>query len=269
MSPVWHLPPAPLTAAALALGLILGSFLNVVIHRLPLGLSVVRPRSRCPRCQTPIAPWDNIPVLSFLFLRGRCRHCRASISPRYPLVEILGAACVWLAACTSASPAAAALRAVLLLALLAVAWIDFDHHIIPDVISLPGIVLGLAFSPAIGVSRTDALAGAAVGAGALYLAGFSYRLLRGASGMGLGDVKLGGMLGAFLGWKGALLTIILGSFLGSLAGIGLMLARKGTGRTALPFGSFLAPAGAVVLLFGPRLWDLYLGLARVHPLGSR
>ena len=268
MIPTWHLPAPPVTAVLLALGLCLGSFLNVVIHRLPLGLSLIRPRSRCPRCRTPIAPRDNVPVLSYLLLRGRCRSCRARISIRYPVVELLGAGCVWGAACASSSTAGSVIRAGFLLAMLAVTWIDFDYRIIPDIISLPGIALGLAVGPWIGTGRLDSLIGAAVGAGALLGAGTLYRWLRGVSGMGLGDVKLGGMLGAFLGWTGALLTILIGSFLGSIVGIALVLSRRGTGKTALPFGSFLAPAAAIVLLVGPALWDWYIRLVLIHPLAN-
>ena len=247
-----------LTFGIAALGLCLGSFLNVVIYRWPLGISVVRPRSRCPRCEQMIHAWDNIPVLSYLFLRGRCRHCGAPISLRYPLVELLGGAALVGAALVSASPAAAAVRAVFLLAMIAVFFIDLDHRLIPDEISLGGIVAGILVSPLIGVPRLESLIGIAVGAGGFFLIALFYRRLRGITGMGGGDIKLAGTLGAFLGWKGVLLTILLGSFAGSAVGVGMIAAGKGNGKMALPFGTFLAAAGALVILFGARFWDWYL-----------
>jgi leader peptidase (prepilin peptidase) / N-methyltransferase len=244
------------------LGLCLGSFLNVVIYRLPLDLSLLRPGSRCPRCSTPIAPYDNIPVLSYILLGGRCRSCHAGISMRYPAVEIAGAGCVLVSALASPDALSTAVRAFFLLAMLAVTLIDLDHRIIPDEISLSGVVLGLLSSPAIGVPRLDGLIGAVVGAGALLGVALGYRAIRKVAGMGMGDVKLAAMLGAFLGWKGVFLTILLGSLLGSVLGLALLANRRATGRTALPYGTFLAPAAGVVLLAGPRIWAWYLGLFR-------
>jgi leader peptidase (prepilin peptidase) / N-methyltransferase len=246
------------------LGLCLGSFLNVVIYRLPRDLSLWRPGSRCPGCGKPIAPYDNIPVLSFLLLRGRCRKCGIAISPRYPAVELLGAVCVLAGALFSDGLLPAAVRSLFLLAMVAITLIDLDHRIIPDEISLSGVVLGLILCPAVGVPRLDGLIGAAVGAGALLGVALAYRALRHAAGMGMGDVKLAAMLGAFLGWKGVFLTILLGSLLGSVLGIALLASRRATGRTALPYGTFLAPAAGVVLLAGPRIWAWYLGL--FHPV---
>jgi leader peptidase (prepilin peptidase) / N-methyltransferase len=246
-----------------AFGLCLGSFLNVVIHRLPLGLSLVRPRSRCPKCGNAIAPYDNIPLLSYVLLRGRCRRCRVPIPIRYPAVEAAGALCLIVAALVSTGPAGAGVRGAFLLALLAITWIDLDHRIIPNEISIPGIAAGLLLSPLIGVPRLEGVIGAVIGAGALLGVALAYRAIRGIEGMGGGDVKLAAMLGAFLGWKGILLTIIMGSLFGSAAGIALILAKRGSGKTALPFGTFLAPAAAIVLIVGPRIWVWYLGL--FHP----
>lgn len=244
------------------LGLCLGSFLNVVVHRLPRGLSLLRPGSRCPRCQHPIRPWDNLPVVGYLILGGRCRDCRETISIRYPLVELLGAVCVLTGSLLSPDPVSAAVRILFLLVMAAVTLIDLDHRIIPDEISLPGIVLGLLVCPLLGVSRVSALIGMAAGAGSLLAVALAYRWIRGTAGMGMGDVKLAGMLGAFLGWKGVFLSILIGSLLGSLFGLTLLATRRGSGRTALPYGTFVAPAAAVVLLFGERLLLWYFDLCR-------
>lgn len=242
-------------------GAALGSFINVVIYRLPRGLSLVRRRSHCPICEHAIAWYDNVPLASYLWLRGRCRHCRAPIPARYPLVEALGAALTVSAFALAPTPIAAALWSAFALALLAVLFIDFDHRIIPDSITLPGTVLGLLAAWWWGPrSLPDALWGVAAGAGGLLLVGLLYRAGTGREGLGLGDVKLMAMVGAFCGWHGALATLVLGSLAGSLAGVGLMLAGRGDGRTALPFGSFLAPAGWVVLFAGEWLWASYLRL---------
>lgn len=251
---------------ALALGLCLGSFLNVVIHRLPRGESIVRPRSHCPRCARTISARDNVPVVSYLLLRGRCRHCRAPISPRYVAVEVAGGICVLTAVLVSAGPVEAAVRAAFLLAMLTVTVIDLDHRIIPDPISLPGAALGILLAPTVGVGRADALLGLVTGAGALFGVASLYRLARGEAGMGMGDVKLAGMMGAFLGWKGVVLALILGSFAGAALGIALMALRRANPKTALPYGTFLAPAAAVVILWGGRILDWYLGL--FPPAGS-
>jgi leader peptidase (prepilin peptidase) / N-methyltransferase len=250
---------APLPAAVLfALGLCFGSFLNVVIHRLPLGLSLVRPRSRCPRCETPIRARHNVPLVAWVWLRGRCASCGAPIPARYPLVELAGGVFALLAGFAFPSPVATVAAFWFFLALLAVLFIDYDHRIIPDEISLGGTALGLALSHWT-VGWAASAAGLAAGAGALFLVGWIYQRVRGRPGMGLGDVKLAAMLGAFLGPLGLLLTVLLASLLGSVAGITLILRRRGTGATALPFGSFLAPAGMVALLWGGRIWSWYLG----------
>jgi leader peptidase (prepilin peptidase)/N-methyltransferase len=258
--PAWLQETPGLTAALIVLGLCLGSFLNVVIHRLPRGLSLRRPRSFCPQCRTPLAWWDNLPLLSYAILRGRCRRCRARIPLRYPLVELSGAACLLLGSAVSAAPSAAAVRCAFLLALVVVFFVDLDHRIIPDGITLPGIVLGLAVSPLIDTSRQDAVIGVLVGMGGLLLVAAVYRAVRGIEGMGGGDFKLAGLLGAFLGWQGVLLSLLFGSLLGALFGMGVLLSRRGTMRTALPFGSFLAPAAAAVVLYGRDIWNWYLNL---------
>jgi leader peptidase (prepilin peptidase)/N-methyltransferase len=231
--------------SAVLFGLLVGSFLNVLIHRLPREQSIVRPGSRCPACGAAIGPLDNVPVFSWLFLRGRCRACRAPIPIRYPLVE-LGNGALWAAAFWRApSWADFAAAAFLCSACLALAWIDAEFQLLPDAITLPGIAVGLTLS-FWSVQRTSwqALLGAAIGAGALYLVGWIWSRLRGVEAMGLGDVKMLGMVGALMGPWGVLLTVFFGSVLGSLVGLSLIVSRRGTLATAIPFGVFLA-IGAV------------------------
>ena len=259
--PSWLSDNALLPVFLVLLGLCLGSFLNVVIHRLPRGESLSRPRSRCPGCGEPIAARDNIPLLSWILLRGRCRHCGEPISPRYPLIELLGAACVLGAALASPGPVTALLRAAFLLAMLAVVFIDIDHQIIPDRITLPGTLLGLLAGPLLGLAWWEALLGAGIGGGLLLAAALFYQTFRGVEGMGGGDIKMAAMLGAWLGWQGLLMTLLLASFAGTLIGIGLILARRADVRTALPFGAFLAPAAGFVLLAGRPIWHWYIALA--------
>lgn len=252
--PAW--PHAVITVAAL--GLCLGSFLNVVIHRLPLNQSLMRPRSRCPACGRSIRPWHNLPVLGWLLLRGRCADCGASISPRYPLVELAGGGLALLAVYSLAGPLETLAGMWMFFGLTAVFFIDLEHRIIPDEISIGGLLLGLALAHW-RIGLVSALAGAAAGAGGLFLTGWIYHRVRGRPGMGLGDVKLGAMLGAFLGLTGVVLTVLMASVLGSVLGIGLMAARRGSAATALPFGSFLAPAAIITFLWGGQIWAWYLG----------
>ena len=248
------MPPWLLPAVAAAYGLVLGSFLNVVIHRVPREMSLVRPRSHCPHCGAPVRWYDNVPLLSYLALGGRCRGCRAPISPRYPLVELACGAL--LAACVArfGVTVSAAAAVVLVLLLLPLAAIDLEHHLLPDVLTLPGIAAGLAFAAAGALAPLrDAVIGAAVGAAVPYLVIVAYRVARGAEGMGLGDVKLLAMVGAFLGWRGALLTLGLGSCAGAVVGIALLATGRGRRDTELPFGVFLALAALAVLFFAPAL----------------
>ncbi len=259
--PPWF-PREPLPMATVfVLGLCLGSFLNVVIHRLPRGQSLARPPSRCPRCGHGIRPWHNIPVLGWILLRGRCADCGLAISPRYPLVEAAGGGLFLVAVTAFPTPLHSLAAAWLLLSLTAILFIDLAHRIIPDEISLGGAALGLLLAPWT-VGFLPALIGMAAGAGGLLLVGLTYRRLRHRDGMGMGDVKLAAMLGAFLGLPGVVLTILLASLLGSLLGVSLILARRGESTTALPFGSFLAPAAALALLWGSRIWAWYGGFFR-------
>lgn len=254
------IPDSKMAWIAFPLGLMLGSFLNVVIARLPRGQSIVSPPSRCPRCKKRIKPWDNIPVLSFLLLRGRCRSCRKPISWRYPVVELLAGILLWLLARRTEHPMLLVSHAAFLLALLAVAWIDFDTRTIPDAVTIPGVGLGLAASLFGPPGIVAALAGAAAGGFSLWLVGAIYERATGVPGMGGGDVKLAAMMGAFLGAGGVFGAIFLASFAGSLFGVLLILRGKGDKRSAIPFGTFLAPSAVALLLYGDALFRWYRSL---------
>lgn len=252
------MPPWFVPAFATAFGLVLGSFLNVVIHRLPRGESLLRPGSRCPRCRQPIRWYDNVPVLSYLLLLGHCRHCGGAISPRYPLVEGATGMLFLFVSLTRPEPVVA-LHAVALGSLcLALGLIDLEHMLLPDALTVPGIGLGLVFAGAGGPTMLpDAAIGVALGVVLPLGIIWAYRLLRGVEGMGLGDVKLLGMLGAFLGWQGMLATLALAAVAGASVGIGLILAGKGSRHTELPFGTFLCGAALVVLFWGERIVALW------------
>ena len=237
------------------IGACVGSFLNVVIYRVPRKLSVAHPPSACPGCEKRIAPYDNIPVLSWLFLRGRCRRCKTSIALRYPLIEfgtaLIAALCVWQFGFGAKGVAVFALLA----AMLAVALIDWEHMIIPDGISLGYLVLGIAISPFVGPGFWASLIGAAVGGGLLLAVAVLWEKLRGVEAMGGGDIKLMGAVGAFLGAVPALLIIFVGAFLGAIVG-GIMLRRDGQARIA--FGTFLSAATFLVVFFGDSVVAWYL-----------
>jgi leader peptidase (prepilin peptidase)/N-methyltransferase len=253
---------APLIVVFTAvLGLLIGSFLNVVIHRLPIGESVVSPPSRCPSCGTRIGPADNVPVLSWIFLGGRCRSCRARIPVRYPIVELTNAILWVLVLRAAPSWGDAATGAFLVSSCVALLAIDYDHQLLPDWITLPGIAVGLALS-FVSVRRTplEALLGAALGAGGLFLLAFTYEKIAGQEGMGLGDVKMLGMIGALLGPAGVVVTVLLGSISGSLVGLSLIVARGGSAKTKLPFGVFLALGAIAAWFFGDPLVARYRAL---------
>jgi leader peptidase (prepilin peptidase)/N-methyltransferase len=248
--PIGSLPPAIAFPFAFAWGLLWGSFLNVVIHRLPLRQSLVTPRSRCPRCGKAVAAYDNVPLASYLLLGGRCRHCREPISVRYPLVEAsIGAASV-VSFYRHGLTLEFLVELAFVAAMVALLFIDFDHQILPNTITLPGTVLGLALAgPRADLSFLDALLGAILGAGSLFLVSEVYFRLRRIEGLGMGDVKMMAMVGAFVGWKGVLLTLFLGSLLGTLVGLLVMARQKGDLRTKLPFGTFLG-LGAIATTYG-------------------
>jgi leader peptidase (prepilin peptidase)/N-methyltransferase len=244
-----------MAALPLLFGLVIGSFLNVVIARVPEGRSVWRPRSTCPGCGVPIAWYDNIPLVSFAVLRGRCRACGMAISPRYPIVEA-ATALLFVVAYLVLGPTLDFVAAALLLAaLIAITAIDFSHQIIPDVITLPGILAGVAANLVTHrVTWVESLLGIIVGGGI-----FLVIILVSRGGMGGGDMKLGAMLGAFLGWKLGLLAVLLGVLSGGFVALCLLiLGRKGR-KEAIPFGPFLALGGAVSFLWGETLLAWYLG----------
>lgn len=247
---------------AALVGLIAGSYLNVVIHRLPRQLSTVLPRSRCPQCGSLIRPYDNIPVLSWLLLRGRCRTCKSPISARYPFVEALTASLFVLAVERFGPTRSAVVAAGLSALLLALAAIDLEHLILPDKLTIPGIVVGVALQPWIGwVGVRGALIGAALGAGILLVAYGGWWLVRREEGLGLGDVKMLALVGAFLGWRGVVVTLFLGALAGAVVGVTLLVARRGDAKSRLPFGTFLAAGALVALYFGPELVNGYLTVA--------
>lgn len=266
----------PVALVAFVVGACVGSFLNVCIHRLPEDESIVRPGSRCPGCRTPIAWYDNVPLFSWAWLAARCRTCGIRISARYPLVEAATGGLAVLALVRFGPTPAALVAFVFTAALLLITVIDFDHRFIPDEVSLPGIVVGLAASflssAAWGVGPVDALAGVAVGGGVLWAVAWTYERSTGVEGMGYGDVKLLAMIGAFLGWQAVPIVLVIASIAGSVVGLGLIAARgrrqggrvvrtlgaralgphvrRALRRTAIPFGPFLA-LGAVLALYVP------------------
>ena len=249
--------------AAASVGLVVGSYLNVVIHRLPLGISTVTPASHCPACGSAVRAFDNVPIVSWLVLRGRCRDCAAPIPIRYPLVELL-TALGFVGAVLRFGPTLEALAGALLFALLvALAGIDLDHFLLPDKLTLTGIGVGLAAQLATpSGSLARGLAGALVGAGFLLAVAGLWELVRGFEGMGLGDVKMLAMVGAFLGVAGVAVTVVVGTLLGSIVGLGLVALGRGAMSSKLPFGVFLAAGGAVALFAGEALTASYLGLLR-------
>ncbi len=288
------LSPALFYAATALLGLVTGSFLNVVVHRLPIMLErdwrrqcedllgqpetgagagtaspphgaadepfdLVRPRSHCPACGHPVAVRDNIPVLSWLWLRGRCRACGARISARYPVVELLTAllsvAVVW-----HFGPTLAALGALLLTwSLVALAFIDLDHHLLPDSITLPVLWLGLLLNlGAVYAPVESAVIGAAAGYGVLWLVFMAFKWATGKEGMGFGDFKLLALFGAWLGWQDLPLILVLATVAGAAIGVGLIATGRQRRDQPIPFGPFLALAGWIALMWGDEISRAYL-----------
>lgn len=242
------------------LGLVVGSFLNVCIHRIPRRESLLYPPSRCPRCGQGLRWFDNVPVAGYALLRGRCRACGAPISIRYPIVELTTMAVFLLHyAMFGWSPLLAA-RLVFACAMIVLFAIDLEHHLLPNVITLPGIVAGLAFSLWLPPGIVDALIGAAAGGGVLWLIGEAYYRYSGQEGMGGGDVKMLAMIGAFLGWKLVILTLVLSSVAGSVIGVLVIATRRGGMKHELPYGTFLALAALAASLAGDRVVAWYVGL---------
>lgn len=250
-----------LVVAAGLFGMIVGSFVNVLVHRLPRGESLVSPPSHCPACGAPVRPVDNIPVLSWLRLRGRCRVCRAPISVRYPAIELANGI-LWALVAVRARDWTELGEGVLLCsACVALLAIDAEFQILPDKITLSGTVVGLLLS-FFSTTRSplSAFAGAALGAGGLFLVAFLYERITSQEGMGLGDVKMLGMIGAFLGPGGVVVTVLLSSMVGSVVGLALIVARGGDRKMRLPFGVFLALGAIAAFFFGGFLVDRYRSL---------
>jgi len=282
-------PPVVGYVIAGVFGAIIGSFLNVVIHRIPLDESIVFPNSRCPFCGGAIAFYDNIPVISYAVLRAKCRHCKERISFRYPAVELLTAVLFVGVAWHDGLSAALPFDLVFASALLSLVFIDAEHMILPNVITYPGIVFAviarvaipyltgtphfddlpslsqgaLADMPMWLISLTGALIGALIGGGSLWLMGWTWEKLRGIEAMGLGDVKMMFMVGAYLGWRLTILTIFIGVLGGSIIGILLMAKqRQRNMQMLLPFGVFLGLGAVAALLFGAPLVEWYAGQFR-------
>ncbi|GAC1401063.1 MAG: A24 family peptidase [Pyrinomonadaceae bacterium] len=276
--------PTPLALLFIvALGAVIGSFLNVVIHRLPHGESIVFPNSRCPNCQTAIRAYDNVPVLAYLWLGGKCRACKTRISPRYPLVEALTAALFALVFFHDGLTLALPFDLIFVASIVALIFIDAEHMILPNAITYPGFVFALIARFIVpnlmgveflthntgggvselklrGISIIGGFIGASVGGGLLWLVGFLWEKLRGVEAMGMGDVKMLFYVGAFLGWQLTLVTIFLAVFSGAFIGIALMLKSGSRDmQMRLPFGIFLGIGAIIGLLYGTTLISLYLG----------
>ncbi|HTS13484.1 MAG TPA: prepilin peptidase [Candidatus Limnocylindrales bacterium] len=287
---MWHIhkvaPATLIDIFVFLFGLIIGSFLNVCIVRIPEHKSIVLPASACPKCRTPIRAFDNIPVISYLLLLGKCRKCKTRISPMYPLVELLTGVLFFFCYRGFGLTPEALKWAIFSALLIVLVFTDLRERILPDVVNYTGFGLGLAISfftqptdgtalwlsnklfafppPAPALSFVDALLGAAVGSGILWLVSEAYFRLRRREGMGLGDVKMMLMAGAFLGAKRTVLTIFAGSLLGSLIGLAFILARRKQSDYELPFGTFLGMAAVLVVFFGTPLINWYQSLLVVR-----
>jgi leader peptidase (prepilin peptidase)/N-methyltransferase len=247
------------TIVAGLFGAVIGSFLNVCIYRLPLGRSIVWPGSACPSCDRQLAWYENVPVVSWLGLLGRCRTCRAAISSRYPIVEALTGA-MFAAAWWYFGPSWLLIsRLILGCALIVLFAIDLEHQLLPNVITIPGIVAGFALSFLTGLGWTSSLIGIVIGGGILLGIAEAYYRVRHEEGLGMGDVKMLAMIGAFLGWPATLMTLMMGSVAGSFAGLLIIALRRGDMKYALPFGAFLAMGAALSATIGPSLLRWYLG----------
>jgi len=242
-------------------GMVVGSFLNVCICRMPKDESIVSPPSHCPYCNYQIRWYDNIPVISYLLLRGRCRGCGSGISLQYPLVELLNGIIALLLFLRFGPTLAFAVLFVFCSALVVITFIDIEHQIIPDEISLSGIVIGFVMSFFLqGHHWLNSLLGILLGGGSLLLVAYGYQWLTGKEGMGGGDIKLLAMMGAFLGWKSIPFIILVSSLVGSVVGISIMLLQKKDSKLAIPFGPYLAFAAIFYIFYGSPLIEWYLNL---------
>lgn len=248
-----------ITALVALFGLAVGSFLNVCIHRLPIGQSVVRPPSHCPGCGRTIAWYENVPVVSYIALGARCRGCGVRISPIYPLVELATAALFVGAYLLFGLGPLLVPRLLFGCAMIVLLVTDLQHRLLPNAITIPGIVAGFLFSLTAPPGWVDSLIGAAAGAGLLLGIAWTYARLRHEEGLGMGDVKMLAMIGAFLGWKLMLVTLVLSSLTGSVVGLALIGSGRGGMKYALPFGTFLALGALVAAVYGDRLLAWYMG----------
>jgi leader peptidase (prepilin peptidase)/N-methyltransferase len=251
-----------IVAGFAAAGLVVGSFLNVCIYRLPRRESIVWPGSRCTACGRHLAWFENIPVASWMVLRGRCRTCGTRISIVYPLVEAMTAVVFVGALFVYGLSALLVVRLVFACALIVLFAIDLEHQILPNAVTLPGIAAGFAASWFLPPGWISSLIGIAIGGGVLFAIAEAYYRIRGQEGLGMGDVKMLAMIGAFLGWPLTLLTLIFASFAGSVVGVGLMATGRGTMQAALPFGTFLALGALAAALAGEPLLAWYLSFYR-------
>jgi len=251
-------PPGALVALAVALGAAVGSFLNVCIYRLPLSKSVVSPPSACPTCNRTLVWYENIPIVSYLLLRGRCRTCQTPIGPQYPIVELLTAIMFGAAWYFYGPSALLVSRLVFGCALIVLFAIDLEHHLLPNAITLPGIVAGFILSFFTEPGWVSSLIGILVGGGLLYAIAEAYYRVRHEEGLGMGDVKMLAMVGAFIGWQLTFLTLMMASVAGSVIGIGLIVTKRGGMKYALPFGTFLALGAAAAATVGPAILQWYL-----------
>ena len=241
------------------LGLVVGSFLNVCIYRVPRRESIHWPGSHCTICNRSLAWYENIPILSWVLLGGRCRTCREPISPMYPAVEAITAAVFVAGYFVYGWTPLVAARLLFACAMIVLFAIDLRHYILPNAITVPGIVIGFALSFLLPPGWLASLIGALAGAGVLWAIAEAYYRLRGVQGLGMGDVKMLAMIGAFLGWQLMLLTLVLASFAGSIVGLGLIVSGRGNMKLALPFGTFLAVGALVAAVAGEPMLDWYLG----------
>jgi len=249
-----------LNVFSIIFGAMVGSFLNVCIYRLPKEESIIWPRSHCPTCKKMIRFYDNIPLISYLLLRGRCRYCKGPISLQYPLVEGITALSSLFLIIKFGPSLSYLFYFAFVAALIAITVIDLYHQIIPDGISLPGIGVGLLASLVIPqITFFNSLMGILLGGGSLFLVATLYEWIFKREGMGGGDVKLLAMIGAFLGWKAVILTILLSSLIGSITGILIMILKGKDFKYAIPFGPFLSMGAVIALFYGENLirWYLY------------
>ncbi|MFZ3056441.1 MAG: prepilin peptidase, partial [Smithella sp.] len=236
---------------AFIFGAAIGSFLNVCIFRLPAETSIVKPRSQCPHCKHPLRYYDNIPLISFFFLRGKCRDCGGAISWRYPLVELITALLALLLFLKFGLTLSFLIYFIFTAVLIVITFIDLDHQIIPDILTLPGIpIFFLAAIFLVKIPWMEALIGLLIGGGVLLAIAFVYELLTKREGMGGGDIKLLAMIGGFLGWKSLIFVLLFSSFSGAIVGITAMIIKKQDMKYAVPFGPFLSAAAVAYLFWG-------------------